>query len=293
MRLHDRAPNPPSLALACAGFVVVGTTFLLANPWVGVHERWPWESFARLDGLLAKTLALLWFATGVLAILLALGKSWGARTVILGFLTTILVVALHSHESLFAVTSARLLDGLLWTALLGAGLLATTQEEKRHVGRTMAGVGGALLLIYHFLSVDPLHPHMARLHGLIHDIGVWMHLGADAVRPDRLNHIWFTTLPDAALVFVAVLGCLVGLRLVGKRFAWFGFVLLLLLLVSPWIVQSVARTWPEFAKTELRPERTPGHFVGDAVRMLVNQGTALWMLLTAILFDAVPKERAT
>lgn len=282
MKVFDQPPRGASPLLFLAGVALLGSLFLLANPYGnGPYEGWPWEAF-RPDGPpLRWGLAALWALAGLVSLGMSLLPSHGARGSILAVLGAGLAAALAlTPTSLFAPTAH--VGQLLAVSLLAGGLVRSGDADGGASARVGAACGAILLLLH--VALFASGADVTPLAGLDLVRADAMHLGEEGVALDQaLRAGASNTVPLAAgaLLVAALLGVLAGL---GLRAKWLGRL--------GWLLAAVGLSWPAFAPAVMDGPLAAATLETAARTALVDRGGALFLLASALVADLFPRRRS-
>ncbi|MEZ6009307.1 MAG: hypothetical protein R3F05_16310 [Planctomycetota bacterium] len=281
MKVFDQPPRGGSPLLFVAGLALLGSLFLLANPYGNAfYEGWPWDAF-RPDGPpLRWGLAALWALTGFVSLGMSLLPSQGARASILAVLGAGLVAALAlTPASLFAPTAH---VGQLIAVAVMAGCLVRSGDPDGGSSARVGAACGAILLLLHvalFASTSNVTP-LAGLDRVRADV---MHLGEDGVGLDaalRAGPAMTVPLASAALALAALLGVLAGLGLRARWLGRFG-----------WLFAAIGILWPTLSVPFVDGPLDAATLEAAARSALVDRGGALFLIVSALVADLFPRRR--
>jgi hypothetical protein len=252
--------------LAFAGLLMLGATFLYANPRFGERPRWPWEEFAMQENWLPRVAFIAWAASGLWALVAAFVPAARVRSLVAVGLASALALLCTTGEAGFRIDTMRL-PQLLATIALGAGFVLRRDSRPLPAARWLVLGGGLALLAWpalHFVAGGDI----TELRALADRLGAAISSSADQpALPAAV--LWDTLLPILLALLAAVVGVVAGLGLESRTVNAIG----LLFLVAAILLPTIAGIVGDFESL------SRAHEVRRlALGVLVAHGLALWTL---------------
>ena len=270
-----------SFGLLVAGLLAWAGLVLYANPQFGVVRSWPWEHFLHAETTPAVRANLaIWAFVGLWAILTALIPSFQRRslpTLALGLLALLLASSAGAYG--MSIELPRTLPWMLGVVALASGFTLVLQDRFGLATRLLL-LSGGLVLIWLLAS------HFLLLDNRLVLFGTEMRALIDGTLPEAKQgsvYLWGTLAPQLGVLLAAVLAILVGLGLRWRALAWVGGVVLVAAMLLPGATRvGLALEGEAFGIRLLGTSLLRG--VSSA---LVEQGVALWLILTLAAADLV------
>ena len=274
--MHDhpseRAGASPLLAVA--GFAMLLTPFLMANPWFGVKsDLWPWGLFRSSTDVLVKAAFALWTVIGLWAFITAFRSSRRGRAVPLMALSLVLLVWICTQHAGLTIEHYNF-DEMLSFIILGGSALAVGHPSTRRIARIGLLFGGLGVLAYYALNSEA--GSVSVMEQTVDEVRLAMAKGVDAVGPPADHQIELVTAPRIVLMIAASLGILVAIGLPGAFLGKLIFVLLLIALAGRIVAGPI-----------VMQQTNVEDMVQQLVTVLVAGGLALWLVGSAVIADAM------
>jgi hypothetical protein len=263
------ARRTTSAALSVAGVLLIGALFLKSNPEFGENLDWPWETFQRSVSWLRRATVLAWAAVGLWALFSGFVPAGRARGAVALALAAPLAVLCTTAHAGFEIETLRL-PQLLAVIALGAGLLLFSRPAQARTAAVLAGLGGAILLLWHVTHFTEGRPDLRWL---------WEDLVAlfrgEPLSSGAPEYEWRILIPKWTALAAGAMGVLAAL---GVRWRTWCVTAFLVLLVSLLLPAAVA-----FTKSADAISHTV--VTSRVLEALVANAVALFLLGAAAIAD--------